>query len=308
MIDGEVVFSEEVGWDPSRQPDPQWHFDQIMDSLRRAAAHMPRVDAIGGSSAGIYVDNEVRAASLFRAVPPDLFRARVTGLFDELREAWGGIPFVVANDGDVTALAGSMSSGVGGLIGIAMGSSEAAGYVTPERTLTTRLNELAFAPLDVSPASPVDEWSGDVGCGVQYLSQQAVARLLPVAGIEVEAGTPLPERLVLLQRLMATEDERARRVYETVGTYLGYALLEYSALYEISHALVLGRVTTGPGGDVIVEQARRALRVEDPEAADRIVFHAVSERDKRHGQAVAAASLPELGPSTAARSAESHSA
>ena len=52
VIDGEVVFSEETLWDPSSQSDPQWHFDQIMDSLRRAAAHLPRVDAIGGSAAG----------------------------------------------------------------------------------------------------------------------------------------------------------------------------------------------------------------------------------------------------------------
>ncbi len=294
VIDGEVVFSEEIVWDPSHQADPQWHFDQVMDSLRSAAAHMPRVDAIGGSSAGVYVDNEVRAASLFRSVPRDLFETRVRGLFRELRHAWHDVPFVVVNDGEVTALAGSMLSGVGGLLGIAMGSSEAAGYVTPDGQLTSWLDELAFVPVDYAPDAPVDEWSGDRGCGVQYFSQQAVARLLPAAGIDTDPGMPLPERLVHLQRLMAAGDPRAVPVYETIGTYLGYGLLEYRDFYEFRHLLLLGRVMTGRGGDVILERAREVLRVEDPELAEATTFHTASERDKRHGQAVAAASLPAL--------------
>jgi predicted NBD/HSP70 family sugar kinase len=294
VVDGEVVFSEEILWDPSRHEDPQWHFDQIMDSLRRAAAHLPRVDAIGGSAAGIYVDSEVRVASLFRAVPRDSFERRVRGLFREMREAWGGIPFAVVNDGEVTALAGAMLAGVGGLLGVAMGSSEAAGYVTPDGGLTSWLDELAFTPIDYRPDAPLDEWSADRGCGVQYLSQQAVGRLLPVAGIEASPEMPLPERLVFLQRLMAEGDTRAARVYETIGTYLGYALLEYRDGYDFAHLLLLGRVTSGPGGDVINTCARAVLEAETPEAAAAITFHTVSERQKRHGQAVAAASLPSL--------------
>jgi predicted NBD/HSP70 family sugar kinase len=292
MIDGEVVFSEEIGWDPSNQVDPQWHFDGIMDSLRRAAAHLPRVDAIGGSAAGIYVDNEVRAASLFRSVPPEQFDARVRGLFRELQAAWGGIPFVVVNDGEVTALAGAMVAGVGRLLGIAMGSSEAAGYVTRARGLTPWIDELAFVPIDLRPDAPVDEWSGDRGCGVQYLSQQAVGRLLPEAGIAADPGSPLPERLLMLQDLMSAGDPRATRVYDTIGTYLGYALLEYRDWYDFAHVLVLGRVTTGPGGDRIVDRAREVLDAEDRAVSSATTFHAVSEREKRHGQAVAAASLP----------------
>jgi predicted NBD/HSP70 family sugar kinase len=294
VLDGEVVFSEEIVWDPSHQPDPQWHYDQIMDSLRSAAAHLPRVDAIGGSVAGVYVAGEVRAASLFRAVPRDLFEGRVRGIFRELRRAWHDVPFVVVNDGEVTALAGSMLSGVGALLGIAMGSSEAAGYVTPEGQLTSWLNELAFVPVDYAPDAPVDEWSGDRGCGVQYFSQQAVGRLLPAAGIDADPASPLPERLVLLQRLIARGDPRARRVYETIGTYLGYALLEYRDFYEYRHLLLLGRVMTGRGGDVILDAARQVLGAEDPVLAQTTTFHAASERDKRHGQAVAAASLPAL--------------
>ena len=295
VIDGEVVFSEEIPWDPSQQSDPQWHYDQIDDSLRRAAEHLPRVDAIGGTAAGVYVDNEARSASLFRSVPPDQFH-RVRSLFHDLRAAWGNVPFAVANDGDVTAMAGAMVAGVGGLLGIAMGSSEAAGYVTLDRSLTPWLNELAFTPIDYAPDAPVDEWSGDRGCGVRYLSQQALPRLLPAAGIEVDAATPLPERLVLLQRLMADGDERAVSVYQTIGTHLGYALAEYADFYDFEHALLLGRVMTGPGGDLIQARATQVLVAEGTEKP--VAFHAVSERDKRHGQAVAAASLPRVAPAS----------
>jgi len=296
VANGEVLFSEEVPWDPARHADPQWHYDEIMDSLQRAAAHLPRVDAIGGSAAGVYVDNEVRIASIFRAVPPEAFAARVHGLFRELRRAWGGIPFVVVNDGDVTALAGAMMAGVGSLLGVALGSSEAAGYVTPGGSLTSWLNELAFAPIDLAPDGPIDEWSGDRGCGAQYLSQQALRRLLPRAGIEVDPEMSAPDQLIALQGLMQSGDPRAARVYETIGVFLGYALLRYASFYEIRHVLLLGRVMSGPGGDTIAERARAVMRAEDPIVADGITIHMAAERDRRHGQAVAAASLPELKP------------
>jgi predicted NBD/HSP70 family sugar kinase len=291
IVDGEVVFSEEVRWDPANHSDPQWHYEQIDDSLRRAAKHLPRVDAIGGSAAGVYVDSGVRVASLFRAVPRDLFDARVRGIFAELGRAWGNVPFVVVNDGEVTALAGSMMAGAGAFLGIALGSSQAAGYVTRERVLTTWLNELAFVPVDDAPDAPLDEWSGDRGCGVQYFSQQAVGRLLGPAGIEIDPDASLPERLVHVQDLMAAGDPRAATVYQTIGVYLGHALLDYREFYNLEHLLLLGRVMTGPGGDVIIDLTRAVLRAEDPVAHGAITIHAPSERDKRHGQAIAAASL-----------------
>ena len=127
VIDGEVVFSEEVTWDPYFESDPQYHFDGIQDTLRRAAAHLPRVDAIGGSSAGVYVNNEVRVASLFRGVSPEDFDQRIRRIFFALQKAWNGIPFEVVNDGEVTALAGSMSLEENGVLGISMGTSVAGG-------------------------------------------------------------------------------------------------------------------------------------------------------------------------------------
>ncbi len=292
--DGKVVFSEETVWDPYFHPDPQYHFDGIMHSIRKAAAHLPRVDAIGASAAGVYVNNRVKVASLFRGVAPDLFNSRVKDLFLEVQRACDGVPLEVANDGEVTALAGSMSLGVNGVLGIAMGTSQAAGYVTPSGNITTWLSELAFAPVDYHPAAACDEWSGDYGVGAQYFSQQAVGRLLRVAGIAADPKLALPEQLKLVQSLMQAGDYRARKIYETLGTYLGYALAHYADFYDFNHLLILGRVTSGAGGEVIIANAQEVLQTEFPALAARLQFHVPDEQDKRHGQAVAAASLPKL--------------
>jgi len=117
---------------------------------------------------------------------------------------------------------------------------------------------------------------------------------MPSAGLEVDASTPLPERLLHLQERMAAGDPRAAVVYRTVGSYLGYALLAYQEDYDLDHLLLLGRVMTGAGGDIVIETAKAVLAAEDPVAAERIVFHLADEHQKRHGQAVAAASLPEI--------------
>ncbi len=294
VIDGRVVFSDETVWDPRPQKDPQWHFDQIMDSLKRAAAHLPRVDAIGGSSAGVVVNSRIKVASLFRGVPEELFQSRVKDLFLELKRAWNGIPFEVVNDGEVTALAGAMALKDDAVLGVALGSSQAVGYVTPEGSITPWVNELAFAPVDYSPVAPVDEWSGDRGCGVQYFSQQAVGRLIAPAGLDVSATLPLPERLVEVQKAMARGDERAARIYQTIGVYLGHAVAHYAEFYEFRHLLILGRVTTGSGGEVILGKARQVLEREYPSLSSRIGFHTPDEKEKRHGQAIAAASLPRI--------------
>lgn len=294
VADGKVVFSEEVPWTPSAQADPQYHFDGIHDSLRRAAAHLPRVDAIGGSAAGVYVNNEVRVGSLYRSVPRDQFDRRIRRLFFELQNAWGGIPFEVVNDGEVTALAGSMALNDGAVLGIAMGSSLAAGYVTPQGAITGWLNELAFVPVDYRENAHVDEWSGDGGVGAQYFSQQAVGRLLAPAGIELPKEMPLPAKLEQVQKLAAAGDERAMRIYDTIGVYFGYTIAQYADFYDVRNLLVLGRVLTGEGGDRILSVAKQVMGAEFPAIAERIRFHIPDEKEKRHGQAIAAASLPAI--------------
>ena len=223
VMDGKVVFSEEIAWDPYFQSDSQYHYDGINDTLKRAAAHLPRVDAIGGSAAGVYVNSEARAGSLFRGVPQDAFEKRIRRIFFDLQREWGGVPFEVANDGEVTALAASMSFGENRVLGISMGTSVAAGYVTASGAITPWLNELAFAPVDYRDDAPSDEWSGDRGCAVQYFCQQGVARLAPLAGLAFPPEMKFPEQLSEVQKLMAAGDARARRIYETIGINFGYA-------------------------------------------------------------------------------------
>jgi predicted NBD/HSP70 family sugar kinase len=293
VIDGEGVFSEEVIWDPRNQTDPQYHYDEIMAALRKAAEHMPRVDAIGGSSAGVIINNRPMVASLFRGVPRDLFETRVKNLFLEIGRAWG-VPIEVANDGDVTALAGAMSLNDNSVLGVAMGSSEAAGYVNGEGNITGWLNELAFAPIDYSGDAPADEWSGDIGCGVQYLTQQAVFRLAAKVGIGLDESQSLAEKLKSVQALLEAGDERARKIWETIGCYAGYAIAHYADFYPIRQMLVLGRVTSGSGGSIILEKAREVLNAEFPRLAAKMEIHLPDEKTRRVGQAVAAASLPAI--------------
>ena len=294
LIDGQVVYSEEIAWSPYFQSDPSYHIEGLQDSLQRAAAHLPRVDAIGGSAAGVYVANEARVASLFRGVPPEAFEAHIRRMFLTLRERWGGIPFEVANDGEVTALAGSMSLGEGSVLGISMGTSQAGGYVTADGNLTPWLNELAFAPVDYREDAPADEWSGDRGCGVQYFSQQAVVRLALAAGLGLPATMPAADQLLEVQALLKAGDLRAEAIYRSIGSYLGYSIAHYADFYAIRHVLLLGRVTSGAGGALILDTAREVLARDFPELAARIRLSMPDETQKRHGQAIAAASLPKL--------------
>ncbi|MFQ3588532.1 MAG: ROK family protein [Fimbriimonadaceae bacterium] len=293
VIDGEAVYTEEVVWTPRDATDPQYHYDEIMAALKKAAEHMPRVDAIGGSSAGVILHNRPMVASLFRGVPKDLFETRIKNLFLDIGKAWG-VPIEVANDGDVTALAGAMSLGENAVLGIAMGSSEAVGYVNGEGNITGWLNELAFAPIDVHPEAPADEWSGDVGCGVQYLTQQAVFRMAKKVGIQLDESALLAERLKAAQSLLEAGDERAEMIWATIGVEAGYAVAHYATFYDVEHVLVLGRVTSGRGGGIILDRAREVLRTEFPEMAARIRLNLPDEKTRRVGQAVAAASLPEI--------------
>jgi predicted NBD/HSP70 family sugar kinase len=144
----------------------------------------------------------------------------------------------------------------------------------------------------MNPAAPPDEWSGDRGVGALYFSQQAVNKLLPAAGIGLPGEMGLPERLKEVQRLMAAGDERAARIYETIGTYLGYTVPHYASFYDFRHLLILGRVTTGEGGNIILGRARQILSNEFPALADRVNVQLPDEKSRRVGQAVAAASLP----------------
>lgn len=289
--EGEAVFSTEIPWDPRNQPDPAYHYDRICEGLRLAASHLPRVDAIGGSSAGILVENRIRVASLFRAVPREVFLEKVETLFPRLQREWG-VPLEVINDGDVTALAGAISLGLTAILGIAMGSSEAVGFLDRKGHITGWLNELAFAPIDANPEAGTDDWSGNPGIGAAYFSQQAVNRLARLAGIPFPEEMGLPERLKRMQERMEQGDATAQAIFDSIGVYLGYSIPWYAEFYDLDHAMILGRVTSGAGGEVILSRAREVLSSEFPDLAERVSLFLPDEKSRRVGQAVAAASLP----------------
>jgi predicted NBD/HSP70 family sugar kinase len=292
VIDGEAVYSEEVVWEPRIQSDPEYHYREIMAALKTAAAKMPRVDAIGGSAAGVYVNNRVRVASLFRGIPKDRYD-EVRNLFVRIG-AEMGVPLEIVNDGDVTALAGSMSLEDNGVLGIAMGSSEAGGYVDMEGNITGWLNELAFAPVDYNPEAPVDEWSGDRGVGALYFSQQCVFRLAAEAGIRLPDDVTKAQRLKLVQAELEAGHEGAADIWRSMGTYLGYAIAHYADFYELKHVLILGRCTSGKGGQLILDGANQVLAREFPEIAARTKVQLPDEEARRVGQSIAAASLPAI--------------
>ena len=292
VVDGIPVYSEEVIWEPVKNSDPAYHYREILSALTAAASKMPRVDAVGGSSAGIYIDNRPMVASLFRAIPLERYE-EVKNMFVRMG-AEMGVPLVVINDGDVAALEGSMSYGDTGVLGIALGSSLAAGYINLEGHITGWLNELAFAPVDYSPTAPVDEWSGDRGCGASYFSQQCVFRLASKAGIHIPEDAADAEKLRFVQEKLEQGHEGARQIWESMGVYLGYGLAHYASFYDIRHLLLLGRCTSGSGGEILLTWAQKILRSQFPHLAASIRMHLPDEKVRRIGQSVAAASLPVL--------------
>jgi predicted NBD/HSP70 family sugar kinase len=292
VVEGEAVFSKEIEWNPRQQTDPAYHKEMIRSALLLAREKMSSLDAVGGSSAGVYIENRPMIASLFRGIPKDRF-GEVRNIFLELQAEFN-VPLEIVNDGEVTALAGSMSLGVNGVLGIAMGSSEAAGYVTPDGKITNWLNELAFAPIDYNPMAPVEEWSGDRGCGANYLSQQAVFRLCKGAGIAIPDGLSNAQKLAFVQEMHENGHAGATDIWRTMAIYTGYAVAHYADFYDMEHVLILGRCTSGSGGHVILDGARRVIQNEFPQLAQRITLHLPDEKSRRVGQSIAAASLPEI--------------
>ena len=300
VIDGEPVYSEEVVWFPKTISNPDYHYQGILAAFHTAAAKIlekgGHVDGIGISSAGVYIDNKCMVASLFLKVGKEDFEHKVKNIYTRAAKALSDtlgydIPVVVANDGDVSALAGAMGLGENGIMGIAMGTSEAVGYVDADGNICGWLNELAFAPVDCQPGAMEDEWSGDIGCGVKYFSQDSVIKLAPRAGIELTGASPA-EKLKEVQALMAADDARAKKVYESIGVYLGHTLALYAKFYDIRHVQMMGRVMSGKGGDIVMEVASRVMDEEYPDVAFRP--EAPDEKTRRVGQSAAAASLPEV--------------
>ena len=293
VVNGECVYSEEVIWFPKLNEDPDYHYSHILEAFRTAASKMPRVDAIGVSSAGDFIGNEPRVASLFIKVPRSNWD-KVKTIYTRAAAAIGDVPLVVANDGDVSALAGAIGLDAGKLMGLAMGTSEAVGYVDADKNVLGWINELAFAPVDLQAGAMQDEWSTDYGVGCKYFSQDAVIKLCPAAGIELDEGLSLAEKLKAVQKLMEADDPRAQAIFETIGAYFGYTVVLYSQFYDLDYIMLMGRVMSGKGGDTILRVCNEILAEEYPELAAKCRVTLPDEKMRRVGQAVAAASLPQL--------------
>lgn len=295
VIDGETVYSEEVVWFPKTNSDPDYHYDGIVSALKSAAAHLPRVDAVGVSSAGVFINNRTMSASLFLKVPKELYDKKVKDIYIRaITDTFGEVPYSVVNDGDVSALAGAISLGENNMLGIAMGTSEAVGFVDGNGCITGWLNELAFCPVDASPKAMRDEWSGDMGVGCKYFSQDAVIKLAPAAGIELEESLSPAEKLKKVQALMEQDDPRAAAIYRSIGAYLAHSIALYYDFYGFQHVLLLGRVMSGKGGDLLLETYNQVMRSEYPELAEKIHVALPDEKFRRVGQSAIAASLPEI--------------
>lgn len=294
VVDGEAIYSEEVVWHPKVMSDPNYHYHGIMDSIKRAASKLDKVDAIGVSSAGIFINNRVAVASLFRKVPQVLFDKEVRNLYIKIQKEFNNVPIEVINDGDVTALAGSMSLESNQVLGIAMGTSQAAGYVNALGNITGWLNELSFVPVDYNQNSPVDEWSQDYGVGVNYFSQEAVIKLAKAANINLDDNLSTAEKLKIVQKMAEENHNLALEIFKTIGVYLGYSIAYYARFYDISHVLILGRVTSGIGGKKILEYTNKVLNESFSQLAKTININLPDEKSRRVGQAIAAASLPKI--------------
>lgn len=291
VIDGKVVYSEEVVWHPKTTEDPHYHYNEILTAMKTAASKMPRVDCIGVSSAGVYVDNKIMVASLFIKVDKKKYGDYVKNMYINIAEEMGNIPLEVANDGDVTALAGSIDLNDNRVLGIAMGTSEAVGYINKDGGINGWLSELAFVPVDFNEGAMADEWSGDVGVGCKYFSQDAVIKLAEAGGYRFKEGATPAEKLKEIQALMEKDDPLARQIYEDIGVYLAYTLPFYAKFYDMKHVLLLGRVTGGKGGNILLDSCKKVLEEEYPEFA-KLDISLPDEKNRRVGQSIAAASLP----------------
>ncbi len=292
VIDGEVVYSEEVVWNPKTMSDPTYHYNEILTAMKTAASKMPRVDCIGVSSAGVYVENRIMVASLFIKVDKEKYGDYVKNMYLNVAKEMGA-PIEVANDGDVTALAGSIDLNDNQVLGIAMGTSEAVGYINADGGINGWLSELAFVPVDFNDEAMQDEWSGDFGVGCKYFSQDAVIKLAEYGGYKFEEGLTPAQKLKVVQAMMDRGEPLAKQVFEDIGIYLAYTLPYYARFYDMKHVLLLGRVMGGKGGDTVLATCKKVLASEFPAMKD-LDISLPDESNRRVGQSIAAASLPEL--------------
>jgi len=312
--DNEVLYSKETEWDVTN-PDPEYHYKEIVAAMKLAAEKLPKIDAIGGSATGtVSPDNEATWCDIFPNVPPDVYKEKVVDIFKRIAKDVAGkeVPLKVINDGEVTALAAFAKIKAGNILGISMGSSEGAGYANKDGHLLGWISELCYVKLDLNPKAPTDPWSKGTHRGLShmYLGQRGATKLAAKGGVDgddFKDNWKYPHEdmcnmkhenhaqvLKLIQKAMTKPDKepKAKEIYETCGVYLGYALAQYSEFYPIDHVMILGRVSKGAGGDIMLDTAKKVLTEEFPDL--KIEFHTADDHFKGVGQCIAAAALPTI--------------
>merc|ERR1719424_167681 len=236
---------------------------------------------------------------------------KVVDIFKRIaKEVAGDVPLKVINDGEVTALAAVQKCGQGNIMGISMGSSEGGGYANGDGNLMGWINELCYIRLDMNPKAPTDPWTKGAHRGIShlYLGQRGTTKLAAKGGVEVPDNLKYPhpdmctithethaQCLKLIQEAMKDPEKepKVKEIYETVGVYLGYGLAQYCEFYKIEHVMILGRVSKGKGGDIMLETAKKVLEEGFPQYKG-ITFHTADDHFKAVGQCIAAAALPTL--------------
>ena len=297
VVNGETIYSEEIVWLPKLSEDVNYQYDFLYNALMKGIEKLGGdVDGIGVSAAGVLVANKPMVSSIFIKIPKTDFEkvkyAYINTIERIAKELGHPIPYVVANDGDVTALAGANDLKDDSVLGLAFGTSEAGGYINHEGNLNGWFSELAFMPVDFNKEAAVDEWSGDFGVGCKYFSQDAVIKLAPKAGIELPNDT-LANQLKYVQKLSEEGHEGAIQIFESIGVYLADSIAYYAEFYDIKHVLILGRVTSGIGGEIILKIANDVMKKDFPEYSN-ITIEMPSEYMRRVGQSIAAASLADI--------------
>ncbi len=290
VADGKVVYQEEILWHPLDHDNSEYHYTHMMNAMLTAAKKLPRIDAIGISTAGVVRDNKLKVSSIFRNLAVE---GEGNDVFLRMAKALGCSRIHVENDGDVTALAGSMNLEGNGVLGISMSTSQATGFIDRKGNLTHWLNELAFVPINANPEAPEDPWSEDKGCGVSYFSQEAVLRLAKKAGFRLSDKEDDNQKLRTIQMRAEQGNSSAINVFRTIGCYLGHTLAYYYQIYQFQYVLLLGRVMSGAGGDAIFNTAQKVLSEEYTDIAENIAINLPLEEQRTITQGLAAASLPD---------------
>ena len=117
--------------------------------------------------------------------------------------------------------------------------------------------EASIDLIDYHPNAPVEEWPGDRGVGALYLSQQCVFRLAPKVDIQIPGNVTDAEKLKFVQEKLEAGHDGATQIWQSMGIFMGYAVAHCADLYSLKHVLILGRCTSGRGGQLILDGANR---------------------------------------------------